>query len=54
MQQGKTDLYRQVVYVFRQEDSADFVAAARSSNWQESLRKAILEAFLENQKGMIL
>ena len=34
-----------------QEDSADFVAAARSSNWQESLRKAILEAISRKPKG---
>ena len=34
-----------------QEDSADFVAAARSSNWRESLRKAILEAISRKPKG---
>ena len=34
-----------------QDDSADFVSAARSKNWEQDLKKAIIEAISRKPKG---
>ena len=34
-----------------QDDSADFVSAARSENWEENLKNAIVEAISRKPKG---